>query len=346
MLQVAALHSLGKLATLSEALSIHYSGLLLSILGSIQGLSPSQTNAHSPSSQGQVVSSEQGRCDGYQCPSRSGSHALHDPKLPPSLAGGVSAQHHQQVSGTSKVDSLGLANGTTASPPQPSHDRVPNACKVDAASPVVPASAQHGGQDMSDASHAINDVTANPQEPAKFAAVAMSTHMVDISAARTALNTAVTASAAVSQQTEASDSAVVDMSAAKEAANNTADTVEAAAAQADQEIGSTATPASVPAQAAPVHEKLLIVEAVHVAAAMVDQYPHAHEDLVFMLANGLKHALGELTLLPQLTGLRHGVTRVHLHAMSLALHVTWHCILHGIACYMALHIAWHCTVTD
>lgn len=45
--------------------------------------------------------------------------------------------------------------------------------------------------------------------------------------------------------------------------------------------------------AAPVHAESVLSEAIHVATVMVDIYPHAHDDLVSALANGLRQALGE-----------------------------------------------------
>ncbi len=46
--------------------------------------------------------------------------------------------------------------------------------------------------------------------------------------------------------------------------------------------------------AAPVHAESVLLEAIHVGTVMVDTYPHAHDDLVSALANGLRQALGEL----------------------------------------------------
>ncbi len=45
--------------------------------------------------------------------------------------------------------------------------------------------------------------------------------------------------------------------------------------------------------AAPMHAESVLLEAIHVTAVMVDTYPHAHDELVSALANGLRHSLGE-----------------------------------------------------
>lgn len=45
--------------------------------------------------------------------------------------------------------------------------------------------------------------------------------------------------------------------------------------------------------AASVHAESVLLKAIHVATVMVDTYPHAHDDLVSALANGLRHSLGE-----------------------------------------------------
>ena len=46
--------------------------------------------------------------------------------------------------------------------------------------------------------------------------------------------------------------------------------------------------------AAAMHAESLLVEAIHVATVMVYTFPHAHDDLVSVLANALRQALGEL----------------------------------------------------
>ncbi len=57
----------------------------------------------------------------------------------------------------------------------------------------------------------------------------------------------------------------------------------------------TAPSASEAVEAAePVHAESVLLEAIHVATVMVDTCPHAHDDLVSALANGLRYSLGEI----------------------------------------------------
>ena len=73
----------------------------------------------------------------------------------------------------------------------------------------------------------------------------------------------------------------------------------------------------------PVYAEQLVVEAVHVAAMLVDHDPHIHEELILSLATGLKHAIGKLTLHAQLTaevaGLQLDTALVTLHTRRVVL---------------------------
>ena len=51
----------------------------------------------------------------------------------------------------------------------------------------------------------------------------------------------------------------------------------------------------------PVYAEQLVVEAVYVAAMLVDHDPHIHEELIISLATGLKHAIGNLMLHARVT---------------------------------------------
>lgn len=261
------MRSVGKLAILSEGLSLQHSpiSLILStVCDSTIPLSGSEEvlTAWLPDSpQGTAYDVSHSTSNGQASPEQGSIDTPGDPTQGPAKA---SADKPDQSSDN--------AESETVLPGQKLFGK-----HAEQAAPKVsqPADAKQAGADPS--------TTSLPLDAASVSEAAMeSVASGPVAAAAASAEEAAAASATASE--------VATAPAVSEPAAATA--VEAAAASAPKAAGGSRAAR----EAAQRGAELLLLEAIQVATAMVDAYPHVHDELVAVLAGGLKQALGKLSM--------------------------------------------------
>ena len=280
------MRSVGKLAILSEGLSLQHSPISL-ILSTV--------------------------CDSTM--RLSDSSEAFTARLPDSPQGTAHDVSHSTSAGqaTPKQGSIDTPGDPTQGPAEASADK-PDQCSDNAESETVlrdqKLSGRHADQAAPNASQSADakQAGADPSMSLLPLGAASVSEAAMESAASGPLAAAASASAV--EAATVSSSEVATASAASEAAAASAVEVAAAsaAALASAVEAAAATPVEAAAATAPMAAggpraaggaaqrvaELLLLEAIQVATAVVDAYPHVHDELVAVLAGGLKQALGKL----------------------------------------------------
>ena len=254
------MRSIGKLALLSEGLSLQHSPISL---------------IHSTV------------CDSTIC--LSGSEEALTARLPGSPQDTAHDVSHSTSNGqaTPKPGSIDTPGDPTQGPAEASADKR-DQCSDNAESEMVLPGQKLSGRHAEQAAPNAPETAHPKQAGADRSASSLPLDAAPVSETATASAASEPTAASAEEAAAASSSAVATASAASEPA---AAAEEAAAAAAAPKAARGPTAAT---EAAHRVAELLLLEAIQVATVMVDAYPHVHDELVAVLAGGLKQALGKL----------------------------------------------------
>ena len=257
------MRSIGKLAILSEGLSLQHSPISL---------------IHSTV------------CDSTIC--LSGNEEALTARLLDSPQGTAHDVSHSTGDGQANPNqgSIDIPGDPTQGPAEASADK-PDQCSDNAESEVVLPSQKLSGRHAEQAAPNAPDTAHPKQAGADRSASSLPLDAAPVSETATASAASEPTAASAEEAAAASSSAVATASAASEPAAAAAEEAAAAAPALKAAGGPRAA-----REAAQRVAELLLLEAIQVATAMVDAYPHVHDELVAVLASGLKQALGKLSM--------------------------------------------------